>query len=512
MNETKLQGYSDPSYLMKITIVIFLGGFVSVFSASMINVTLPKIQTAFGTDVETVKWVVNINLVALSVLMPATGWLVRTLGLRNIFMISLSLFTFGAFLCASAWSINSLLVYRVVEGAGGGLLWPLSVALITMVFPPEERGRGMAFYGIGTSTGGTIGPLLGGYLVDSFSWRLNFYLDASMGLIGLLLSMLLLRPDRERVRGKFDFWGFSALSIAIVSLLVALSEGRREGWGSDYILGLFAIFAISFCVWMITALKRENPLIDLRIFRNRHFVAGTVVYFLVGVCLFGTNFLMPLFMDRLLNYSVLRIATAITPGIALSILTTRIGGILSDAFSPRLPTTMGLLFWAAFAYAFSQNDLRAGFFAVAAIILLRGTGLGLSYTPAVAGAMLSLPSRFLGAAAGMLSLAFTLGGMFGIAFLGTMLEQRELIHYASYATNNDYASYSTGAAINALQSFFANLGYATAEARGMALGVLRGIVGMEAVVSAFQESFIFLSITALVALVPAFFLKKRKSY
>lgn len=512
MNQRKPQGYSDPSYLTKITIVIFLGGFVSVFSASMINVTLPKIQTAFGTDVETVKWVVNINLVALSVLMPTTGWLVRTMGLKNVFVLSLSLFSFGALLSGSAWSIDSLLVYRVVQGVGGGLLWPLSVALIAMVFPPEKRGRGMAFYGIGTSSGGAVGPLLGGYLVDSFSWRFQFYLDTSMGLTGLLICLLLLRPDRERARGKFDFWGFSALSIAIVSLLVALSEGRAEGWGSNYILGLFAIFAISFCVWIITAFKIEHPLIDLRIFQNRHFVAGSVVYFLVGVSLFGSNFLMPLFMDKLLNYSVLRIATAMTPGIALSILTSRIGGVLSDAFSPRLPTTVGLLFWALFAYAFSQNDLRAGFLGLATIILLRGTGLGLTYTPVMAGAMLSMPARYLGAAAGLLSLTFTLGGMFGIAFLGTTLEHKELIYYASYATNNDYASYSTGAALSSLQSFFANLGYAAGEARGMAIGVVRGIVGMEAVVSAFQESFIFLSITALVALVPAFFLKKRKSY
>jgi DHA2 family multidrug resistance protein len=266
---------------------------------------------------------------------------------------------------------------------------------------------------------------------------------------------------------------------------------------------------ITFCVWVFTALKVERPLIDLKMFRNIHYVTGAIVSFLVGVCLFGSNFLMPLFMDNLLNYSVLRIAVAMAPGVALSILTTRIGGVLSDRFSPRFPTIMGLFFWAVFTYAFSLNDLRASLFALATIILLRGTGLGLSYTPSMTGAILTLPPVYLGAAAGLLSLAFTLGGMFGIAILGTMLEFRELIHYANYAANQDYSSYSTGVAINALQSFFTSLGHTTAQARGLAVGVLKGIVGREAVVSAFQDSFIFLSLTALIAVIPAFFLKDK---
>ncbi len=507
MNEAMAEQTSDPSYLNRTVFIIVLGGFISVFSASIINVTLPNIQTAFGTNVETVKWVVNINLVTFAVLMPTTGWLIRRLGLKSTFILSLSLFTIGSFLCGTAWSIDSLLVFRAVQGAGGGLLWPMSMALMTVVFPQEKRGRGMAFYGIGTSTGGTFGPLMGGYLVDNFDWRLIFYISMALGLAGLVISLFLLRGDKERFSEKFDFWGFLTLSIAIVSLLVALSQGRVEGWKSDYILSLFLIFALSFCGWIFTASKVQNPLIDLRMLRNVQFMAGAIVSFLVGVCLFGSNFLMPLFMDKLLNYSVLRIAASLAPGVSLSILTTRIGGVMSDTFSPRLPTILGLLFWAAFAYVFSLSDLRVSFFGIALMILLRGTGLGMSYTPAMTGAMLSLHPRYLGVAAGLLSLAFTLGGMFAIALLGTTLEYRELVHYASYASSHDYTSYGTGSAITALQSFFTQLGHTTTQARGLAVGVLRGIVGKEAVVSAFQDSFIFLSLTALVALVPAYLLK-----
>jgi len=490
-------------------LIIVLGGFVSVFSASLINVTLPKIQTAFGTDVETIKWVVTIYLVAFSVLMPTIGWLVATVGLKKLYIVSLSFFTLGSFLCGSAWSIDSLLVYRVVQGVGGGLLWPLSMALITVVFPPEKRGRGMAFYGIGTSTGGTVGPLFGGYIVDSFNWRFIFYMQAILGLVGLVVSVILLHENRKRTAVKFDFKGFAALSIAIVSLLIALSQGRVEGWNSNYILSLFLIFAVSLTAWLLTATRVKRPLIDLRILSNKHFMAGAIVSFIVGVCLFGSNFLMPLFMDKLLNYSVLRIAAAMAPGVALSILTTRIGGTLSDSFSPRLPTFIGLLFWAIFAYAFSQYDLRVSFFGIAAIILLRGTGLGLSYTPSMTGAMLSLPASFLGVAAGLLSLAFTLGGMFGIAILGTTLEHRELVHFASYAASHDYSSYGTTVAINSLQAFLSHLGFAASEAKGMAIGLLRGMIGKEAVVSAFQDSFTFLSVTALVAMVPCLFLAKK---
>lgn len=487
-----------------------LGGFISVFSASIINVTLPEIQTAFGADVETIKWVVNIYLVAVCVLMPTTGWLSNRLGPKNVFILSLTVFTIGSFLSASAWNIDSLIIYRALQGVGGGLLWPMSMAIITIVFPPEQRGRGMAFYGIGTSMGGTAGPMLGGYMVDMFSWRMTFYLNVALGLVGLITSIVLLKGDDERTSEKFDFWGFIPFSVAIVSFLVALSQGQVKGWDSYYILGLFALFAISFCAWVYSALKVEQPLIDLRIFRNLHFVAGAMVTFLVGICLFGSNFLMPLFMGRLLNYSVLLIAIAIVPGVALSILTTRIGGILSDRFSPRLPTIIGLIFWATFAYVFSQYDLRVSFMVITAAVLLRGTGLGLSYTPSMTGAMLSLPPRFLSASAGLLSLSFTLGGMFGIAILGTALEKRELIHFASYAASHDYTSFATGVTINSLQSFFTGLGYASAQAKGMALGLLKGIINQEALVSAFQDSFIFLSIIAIITIPLALLLKKTR--
>jgi DHA2 family multidrug resistance protein len=385
----------------------------------------------------------------------------------------------------------------------------MSMAIITIVFPPEQRGRGMAFYGMGTSMGGTAGPAVGGYMVDNFSWRLIFYINVILGVAGLVACLTILKSDQDRVKERFDYLGFITLSFLIVSLLVALSQGNVKGWNSYYTLGLFLIFIASFSAWIYTESIVARPLIDLGIFRNKHFMVGTIVSFMVGICLFGSNFLMPLFMARLLDYSIFRISLALVPGVLLSIFTTRIGGFLTDAFSPRLPTILGLILWALFAYAFSLMDMRASFVVITLVILLRGSGLGLSYTPSMTGAMLSLPTRFLAVAAGLLSLAFTLGGMFGIAILGTMLENRELTHYSNYTENYDQTSYAAGQALNSLQSFFAGLGHTGAEAKGLAIGLLRGMVSVEAVVSAFQDSFILLSITALATIGIAVFLHKK---
>lgn len=494
---------SDMAYRRKATIVVMIGSFLIVFHIMMINVAFPQIQTAFGVNVETIRWVFNAMFLSTAVVLPLVGWLGRRVGLKNIYLLSFLMYVVITFLAGSAWSIDSLIVYQVIQGIGSGILMTVTIAIVSMIYPPAERGRGMAYWSIANSLGGSAGPLVGGYLADNFSWRLIFYSNIPLALVGFVACLLFIKKDEEKVAEKFDYMGFAFISLAIVSLLLALSQGRIEGWKSNYIVGLFAVFGISFAAWLIVEMNTKRPLIDLSMFKNKFFLAGTLVTFLIGISLYGTNFLMPLFMQILLDYSVLRSAVVITIGVLVSTFFSRISGPMADAYGPRVPLFIGIIFWSLFSYYFGLKDTRASFAALCMVMLLRGVGYGLSLPPMMSGSLATLPARIITMGSGILNLSFTLGGMVSIAVLGTMLDKQELTHYATYATQQNSSSPGTVGAISMLQSFFARMGYVPSHADGLAISVLAGIVRREALVSAFQDSFIFLTLVTLIALAPA---------
>ncbi len=500
----------DIAYRKKATLVVMLSSFLVVFHITVINVSFPQIQTAFGADVETIKWVLTAMLVSTSVLLPLSGWLGRAAGLKNMFFFGLLIYTVVTFLSGSAWSINSLIIYMVIQGVGMGILMSVAVAMVAVLYPAEERGKGMAYWSIANSLGGSVGPLIGGYVADNFSWRLIFYINTPLALFGLIVCILFLKKDVDRVVEKFDYVGFALISLAIVTLLLALSEGRVEGWNSNYILGLLTTFVISFAAWIFVEMKAERPLVEFALFKDKFFVAGSIITFIIGISLYGTNFLMPLFMQKVLGYSVLRSAVIIVIGVMISVFFGRMSGPIADKYTPRLPLLIGITLWALFCYVFSFNDTRVSFMALGLVMVIRGVGYGLSLPPMMSGALTTLSTRLTTMASGMLNLSFTLGGMFGIAVLGTLLDKQELTHYANYASDQNYSSPATVSAISQLQSFFSSIGHSPANAKGLAISVLEGVIRREAVVSAFQDGFIFITMATLIALVPAVLMGKAR--
>jgi len=501
---------AEAAYRKKATVVVMLASFLLVFHITMINVGFPQIQIAFGTNVETIRWVLNAMLVSTSVMLPLVGWLGRAVGLKNIYLVGFFLYIVTTMLAGSAWSIESLIGFQVLQGVGTGILMTVTIAVVSVVYPAEQRGKGMAYWSIANSLGGAAGPLVGGYVADNFSWRLIFYLNIPLAIVSFIMCLLFIKRDEERVVEEFDYLGFGFISTALISLLIAMSQGRIEGWNSNYILGLLLVFVASFGAWIITEMKVKRPLIDLSLFKDKFFVAGITVTFVIGISLYGTNFLMPLFMQGVLDYTVLRSAVVIVVGVLISVFFSRVSGPMSDAFGPRVPLIIGILFWSLFSYYFSMVDLRASFLFLCVVMVLRGVGYGLSLPPMMSGSLATIPARLTTMASGILNLAFTIGGMVSIAVLGTLLDKQELVHYANYATEQNLSSPITVNAIAMLQSFFSGVGYVSAHARGLAITVLSGIVRREAVVSAFQDGYVFLTLVTLLALVPAWLMGRVK--
>lgn len=243
-----------------------------------INLALPPMMTAFGFNLDQVQWVITAYMIASAVMVPTVGWLGSLMGNRNLFLIGLVIFVVSSVLCGSAWSGNSLIFFRVLQGLGNGPISTMSMVFLTQVFPPQQRGLAMGLYGLGISCGPVVGPVLGGYVTEYFNWRMVFYMNALPGLLGILLAMLVLPKTREADAPTLDLPGLAMMTIFLISLLIALSQGRRHGWDNPYIQRLFITAAVSFVAFLAIELLRKDPLIDLRLYKNVPFAAFTNIF------------------------------------------------------------------------------------------------------------------------------------------------------------------------------------------------------------------------------------------
>ena len=251
------------------------GTFMSILDVTMVNLALPHIMTSLQTDVQKVKWVVTALMLTAAVSMPPTGWLGRRFGYERIYIFSLMVFTVGAGLCSVAWDLPSLVIFRIIEAVGGGIMQPVGMAIIVRTFPVEERGRALGFWGIGAMMAPTLGPTSGGYLTDWFGWRSIFAVNVPVGVLTLFLGFWLMRgTEREEAPPPFDWQGYLALAAFLVALLLGLEEGREEGWYSTTVLFAWAVAAVAFTAFIITELTVEHPVFPFALFLRRDFALG----------------------------------------------------------------------------------------------------------------------------------------------------------------------------------------------------------------------------------------------
>ncbi len=356
---------------------LVLGGYISVLNNHVINVVIPKMMSGLGTDVITIRWVVTAYMLANAVMIPLTSWLARVLGTRQLYVYSLILFISSAVVCGMANGVSALIVFRVIQGVGGGILMPVTMLLMLDIFPAEKRGLGTAIWGMGASCGSLTGIPLGGILAEHLSWRAAFYANVPPGIIALLIAMFIMRASPRERGVPFDVPGFVALSVSLITLILALSNGQRQGWDSAPILALFAMFTISTVAFIWIELRVADPMVDLSMFRHLSYNLAFVLALIVGAMFSGGPFILSLWLQQMYDLSVQQAAMILFPSSAFLVLFTSFSGWASDHIDHRALMVLGFICYTLFGLLMmlptSALPLRHP-----AHLLGRGLGLGMT--------------------------------------------------------------------------------------------------------------------------------------
>ncbi len=491
---------------------VMIATFMAVLDATIVNVALSKLMSSFGVSVDKVEWVLTAYLLVFGVMLPTSGWLADHVGYKRMFVLGLFIFTVSSFLCSLAWTLNALIVFRVVQGAGAGILMPVGMAIVTREFPPERRGIALGFWSMAASASVSLGPTAGGYLIEHFSWHAVFDVNVPVGFVGMAAALVIVREHRADESRKFDVLGFVSLSAFLTSLLLALANGNSAwntgGWQSTYIRSCFAISIVSLVVFLTTELTVEHPLIELDLFKNFNFAWSNVLMFLFGFGMFGSTFLLPIYLQNSLGYTALQAGLMFLPVGALQMVAAPLAGTFADRSNPKIPTVLGIGLMAFTFFQYGNLSLFSMRHDIAWPLYLRGMAMGALLPPLMALSISEIPNAKMAQASGLINVVRQLGGSFGVAVFGTLLTRRTIFHAATYGEQIDPSSPAFRETVTRLQSYAAHAAGSTAgQATAQARAQIGSFVGQQAFVRAVDDVFITAGVVVLLGVVPVLFLR-----
>jgi DHA2 family multidrug resistance protein len=497
-----------------IAITVTLATFMEVLDTSIANVALPHIAGSLSAGQDESTWVLTSYLVSNAIVLPLSGWLSSIMGRKNFYMSCVALFTVSSFLCGLAPNLATLIVCRVLQGAGGGGLQPSEQAILADTFPPAKRGMAFAVYGVAVVTAPAIGPTLGGWITDNFTWRWIFFINIPVGIISILLTSRLIQDPpylrrRKLSETKIDYIGLGFVALGLGTLQVVLDKGQRDDWfESHFIVILSLICAASLIFVVIWEWRHKDPIIDLHLFRDRTFGISNFLMFMLGFALLGSTLLLPLFMQTLLGYTAEQAGLALMPGGLTIMLLLPLVGFLLSRYSPRWLLVFGLVMLSGSLFHMTSFDLNIDFRTAAMARVFQAAGMAFLFVPINTAAYAFLPREKNNAASGLMNLARNIGGSVGISLVTTMLDRRTQVHMNDLsshlsASNPAFQSMLHGAT-QAMRVHGASAAFATQQAYAL----IEGTVQRQATMLAYIDDFRLLG-WAILAMIPMVFLMKR---
>ncbi|HTX37279.1 MAG TPA: DHA2 family efflux MFS transporter permease subunit [Bryobacteraceae bacterium] len=494
---------------------VMLATFMEVLDTSVANVALPHIAGSLSASVDESTWVLTSYLVSNAIILPMGGWFSMLMGRKRFYMICVALFTVSSLLCGMAPTLGALILFRVLQGVGGGALQPISQAILVESFPREKHGMAMAVYGMGVVVAPVIGPTLGGWITDNYTWRWIFFINLPIGILSLLLTAWLVFDPPYLVRKslasglKIDYLGFGLLAMGLGALEVVLDEGQREDWlASHFIVAFGAVMLVCLVSVVVWELRQREPVIDFRILKERNYMLATVSMLVLGFVLYGSTALLPLFLQTLLGYTALLSGLVLSPGgIAICLLMPLVGALLRKV-EARWLVIGGVLVSAAGLIAMSRFNLELDFPTAVWSRVVQSAGLAFLFVPISTMAFAFIPKERTNHATGLFNLARNIGGSAGIATVTTLLARRAQFHQSvlvSHMTPYD-PMYQEALARSA--SLLQAHGSAAPDAALQAHGLLYGTLLRQANMLSFSDAFWVMGVLFLL-IVPLMFLMRK---
>lgn len=494
---------------------IMLGTFMAVLDATIVNVGLPKIMASFGVGIDKIEWVITAYMLSMAAMLPTSGWLGDKFGYKRMYFIGLLMFTAGSMLCGMSNDENTLILSRIVQGLGAGTIQPLGMAIITREFPPHQRGMALGFWAIAAAASVSFGPLIGGYLVDNFSWQLIFDVNIPVGIAALVFTIVIQKEYFNRNVGKFDLIGFLSVVIFLPVLLYALSEGSAStntaGWGAPYILFCFSISAIALAVFITRELTVKHPLIDLKLLGNYNFGMGNLVMIIFSIGMFGSTFLLPLYLQNSMGYTAVQAGAVFLPVGFIQGLMSPIAGKVSDKISPKVPIIIGVVLLGISFLLNSQLSYLTEHDFVMLSLYIRGFAMGIVFTPLSNLMLLTVPREKMAQASGITNTIRQLGGSLGVAMFTTLLTTRINHHIQTFGAaiqsgTQEFKNVAANLAHFAQQSVGSNAATAAQQGRYM----IMQHVSKQAYIAGIDDDFWIAALITFMSLIPIIIMKTKK--
>jgi DHA2 family multidrug resistance protein len=500
-----------------IGVVVAVAAFMEVLDTSIANVALPYIGGNLGASTDQSTWILTSYLVSNAIVLPISGWFSGVLGRKRFFMVCLTIFTISSFLCGLAPSLGAIIVFRILQGAGGGGLQPLAQAILADTFPPEKRGLAFALYSVTVIVAPTIGPTLGGWITDNYSWRWIFFINIPVGILALLLVYRLIEDPpwatrKAGVASRIDYIGISLLVLGVGALQIMLDKGQEDDWfGSRFITTLAVLAVVGLVSLVIWEWFGKNPIIDVRLYRNFNFFQANLMIFVLGLVLFAALVMLPLFLQTLLGYTAQSAGLVLSGGGLFLLFMTPVIGILSGKIQARYLIAFGW-FTVAIGMFYSGRELQLGlsFRAAAWLRVIQVFGLTFLFVPINLSSYVDMPPEKSGSVAGLINFMRNIGSSVGTSMVTTVIARRAQVHQVFLVGNITPGATNLSEAAAGLTARVAASGADAVQATKVAYALIYRTVIAQATTLAYVDTYILLGTIAVVMFVLSFFLKKNE--
>ncbi|MBU3177557.1 DHA2 family efflux MFS transporter permease subunit [Clostridium estertheticum] len=500
---------NDSSNRWLVLFVVIIGTFMSALDSSIVNIAVPTLMSVFGVSLDQIKWILTAYTLSVGVVIPFTGYLMERFDFKQIYMFALGMFSVGSLLCGLAWSNNAMIIFRIIQALGGGMIVPVGMAVIFTLFPPNERGKALGIWGIAAMVAPSIGPTLGGYLLQVATWRLLFYINVPIGIAGVILAGIIMKQGPKKPKISFDYLGFVSISISLVSLLYVLGEGTID-WSNIKTQMLMTIGILGMVFFVINELTHDNPLLELRILKELNFSISQGITMITTLAMMSGMYVLPVFLQNVRGFSAMETGMIMFPSAIVTAVMMPISGALFDKFGAKVLTITGLIIVAIASYEFTFLSMGMSKDTIIMLNCVRGLGIGLCMMPVNTAGMNCIPLHLTAKASALSNTIRQVTASLSVTIMTSLIQTRTSFNYAKLSDEITPFNQNAISQIKTLISVYMNAGYSAAKAQVAAVTDIAGAIGKQAYIDAQTYAIAVTSLSIVVGIVLVLFLRAEK--